>query len=183
MRENTYAELMVHVPVCTHKEPQNVLIISDEASAMMDEIAKYNTIDAKAIGTDVDALREIGEKSFDVVISEAAIDPVSTAHINRVLKEDGLAAFAPFDLENSDASTTKFKELGKYFKIAMPYSLLATTVNTAVLASKEYHPTADINLQRADLTDGFTVYNSDLHVGIFAMPTYIKKAYLGIIKN
>ena len=183
MRENTYAELMVHVPVCTHKEPKNVLIISDEASAMMDEIAKYNTIDAKAIGTDVDALREIGEKSFDVVISEAAIDPVSTAHINRVLKEDGLAAFAPFDLENSDASTTKFKELGKYFKIAMPYSLLATTVNTAVLASKEYHPTADINLQRADLTDGFTVYNSDLHVGIFAMPTYIKKAYLGIIKN
>ncbi len=183
MRENTYAELMVHVPVCTHKEPKNVLIISDNASAMMDEISKYNNIDATAIGTDVDALREIDDKSFDVVVSEADIDPVTTAHINRVLKEDGLASFAPFDLENVEQSTEKFKELGKYFKIAMPYSLLATTVNTAVLASKEYHPTADINLQRADLTDGFTVYNSDLHVGIFAMPTYIKKAYLGIIKN
>ncbi len=183
MRENTYAELMVHVPVCTHKEPQNILVISDNASAMIDEIAKYNAIDAKAIGEDVDALRELENESFDIVISEAAIDTVMTAHINRVLKADGLAAFAPFDLENRDQSSAKLKELGKYFKIAMPYSLLATTANTAVLASKEYHPTADINLQRADLTDGFTVYNSDLHVGIFAMPTYIKKAYLGIIKN
>ena len=183
MKENTYAELMVHVPVCTHKEPKNVLIISDNASAMMDELSKYNNIDAKAVGVDIDALRDIEEKSYDIVISEATIDPVSTAHTNRVLKEDGLAAFATFDLEKVDESTVKFKEIGKYFKIAMPYSLLATTVNTAVLASKEYHPTADINLQRADLTDGFTVYNSDLHVGIFAMPTYIKKAYLGIIKN
>ena len=183
MRENTYAELMVHVPVCTHKEPHNLLIVSDEASAMMDEVAKHENIDAKAIQADVDALRDIEEKSFDVVVSEAAVDAVTTAHINRVLKEDGVAVFAPFDLENTQESTAKFKEIGKYFKIAMPYSLLATTINTAVLASKEYHPTADINLQRADLTDGFRVYNSDLHVGIFAMPTYIKKAYLGIIKN
>jgi len=183
MRENTYAELMVHVPACTHKDPKNVLIISDNAAAMIDEIAKYNTVDAKAIGEDVDALREMENESFDIVISEAAIDPVSTAHINRVLKTDGLMVAAPFDLENREESTAKFKELGKYFKIVMPYALLATTANTAVLASKEYHPTADVNLQRADLTDGFTVYNSDLHVGIFAMPTYIKKAYLGIIKN
>ena len=183
MRENTYAELMVQVPVCTHKDPKNVLIISDNAAAMIDEIAKYNGIDANAIGEDIDALREIENESFDIVISEAAIDPVSTAHINRVLKADGLMVAAPFDLENQEESTAKFKELDKYFKIVMPYSLLSTTANTAALASKEYHPTADINLQRADLTDGFTVYNSDLHVGIFAMPTYIKKTYLGIIKN
>ncbi|SFV53936.1 Spermidine synthase [hydrothermal vent metagenome] len=183
MRENTYKELMVHVPVCTHKEPKDVLIISDDASSMIDEVAKYNTINTKTINKDLDTLRELENESFDVVISEAAIDPVSTAHINRVLKADGLVAFAPFDLENQEQSKTKLKEIGKYFKIAMPYSLLATTSKTAVLASKEYHPTADINLQRADLTDGFTVYNSDLHVGIFAMPTYIKKAYLGIIKN
>ncbi len=63
----------------------------------------------------------------------------------------------------------------------MPYHL--GECNYAVLASKYYHPTADINLQRADLTDGFEVYNSDLHVASFALPTYIKKRYLGIIKN
>ncbi len=182
MKENIYKELMVHIPICTHKEPKNILLISDDAVGMIDEVAKYGSMDATAIGSgDIDTLRDMQDATFDVVISEAAIDPVTTAHINRVLKEDGLAAFAPIDLEQEDATKAQLKEVGKYFKIAMPYSLLGP--NHALLASKEYHPTADINLQRADLTDGFTVYNSDLHVGIFALPTYIKKAYLGSIKN
>ena len=100
-----------------------------------------------------------------------------------MLKEDGVATFAPIDLEKSQETKEQIAEVGKYFKIVMPYALLETTQKMALLASKEYHPTADINLQRADLTDGFGVYNSDLHVGVFAMPTYIKKRYLGIIKN
>ncbi len=181
MREKIYNELMVHVPVCTHKEPKNVLIISDNAFGMIDEMAKYKNIETKAVGTSVDDLRDLEENTFDVIISEADIDTASTAHINRALKEDGLVSFAGFKLDNEEETKAKLLEIGKYFKIAMPYSLLGHT--KAVLASKEYHPTADINLQRADLTDGFEVYNSDLHVGIFAMPTYIKKRYLGIIKN
>ncbi len=181
MKETIYQELMVHVPACTHKNPKNILIISDDAFAMIDEIAKYKTIDAKAIGCDIEVLRDLEDDSFDIVISEATIDNVTTAHINRVLKEDGLASFGGFKLEEENETEEKLTEIGKYFKIVMPYSLLGHT--KAVLASKEYHPTADINLQRADLTDGFEVYNSDLHIGIFALPTYIKKRYLGIIKN
>ena len=181
MQKNIYKELMVHVSVCTHKEPKSVLIVSDNADGFIDEVAKYKHIEVKALTTDVDKLREIEQNGFDVVVSEALVDTVAAAHISRVLKEDGLAVFARFDLENKEKTTQKLKEIGKYFKIVMPYSLLDGTY--AVLASKEYHPTADINLQRADLTDGFTVYNSDLHIGIFALPTYLKKAYLGIVKN
>jgi len=33
-----------------------------------------------------------------------------------------------------------------------------------MLASRFYHPTADINLQRADLTDGYAYYNSDIAI-------------------
>jgi len=39
------------------------------------------------------------------------------------------------------------------------------------MGSRFFHPTADINLQRADLTDGFEYYNSDLHIARFALPT------------
>jgi len=183
MKENIYRELMVHVPVCTHKEPKRVLLLSDNTSAMIDEIEKYKTVDAQAISTSIDLLRDLEDATFDVVICEATIDAATVAHINRVLKEDGVATFAPIDLEKSQETKEQIAEVGKYFKIVMPYALLETTQKMALLASKEYHPTADINLQRADLTDGFGVYNSDLHVGIFAMPTYIKKRYLGIIKN
>ncbi len=181
MQKKIYNELMVHIPVCTHKEPHTLLIISNEGFGLLDEVAKYKTIEAKVIDTDLESIRDMKEKSFDVVISEAPIDATHMAHINRVLKEDALAVFAPFDLSSEQESKAKLEEIGKYFKIAMPYALLSA--DTAVLASKEYHPTADINLQRADLTDGFEVYNSDLHRGVFAMPTYIKKSYLGIIKN
>ncbi len=181
MKETIYNEMMVHVAACTHKEPTNILIVSNNAYGLVEEAAKYGNIETKAIGTDLDSLRDVEENSFDIVISEAAIEGVVTAHINRILKDDGLCVFAPIDLDNEEESSRKLKEIGKYFKIIMPYSLLG--ISHAVLASKEYHPTADINLQRADLTDGFAVYNSDLHVAAFAMPTFVKKAYLGIIKN
>jgi spermidine synthase len=63
----------------------------------------------------------------------------------------------------------------------MPYNL--GNCSTALLASKEYHPTADIILQRADMLDSLDYYNCDVHVGSFAMGNYIRKEYLGIIKN
>jgi len=181
MKENIYKELLAHIPTCTHKDPQNILIISDNAVAFIDEIAKYKTIQTKAIACDIDMLRDVEDGSFDVVVAELAPESVSVAHINRVLKEDGLAVWSGFDLEEEAETKTKLQEITKYFKIAMPYNLFDG--NFALLASKEYHPTADINLQRADLTDGFDVYNSDLHIGVFALPTYLKKRYLGVIKN
>lgn len=56
-------------------------------------------------------------------------------------------------------------------------------VKQLFLASKEYHPTADVILQRADMIDGLSYYNCDVHVASFAMGNYIRKEYLGIIKN
>jgi len=52
-----------------------------------------------------------------------------------------------------------------------------------MLASRFYHPTADINLQRADLTEGFAYYNSDIAIAAFSVPTFVYKEYLGIIKR
>lgn len=176
-----YEEMITHVPVCTHKEPSKVLVISQKGFGIIDEIAKYKLIDSKVIDTDIESLRDMGDNSFDIVISEAGCESAVVAHINRVLKDDGVAVFSDFDLNDIANTKAKLEEITKYFKIAMPYHL--GECNYAVLASKYYHPTADINLQRADLTDGFEVYNSDLHVASFALPTYIKKRYLGIIKN
>jgi len=181
MKEAIYTEMLVHVPICTHKEPKNILFIGGDAAALESEAAKYGTIDAKTINDDVEALRDIDRNSYDIVIAEAPCDTVALAHIARIVKEDGLIAVGRIDLDDEEETRALLGELTKSFKIAMPYTTRCEAV--ALLASKEYHPTADINLQRADLTDGFTVYNSDLHVGAFAMPTYIKKRYLGIIKN
>jgi len=181
MKEFIYSEMMVHVPVCTSKNPQNVLIVSDSADLLAKEMLKHSEMTTQAVECTLDAVRALGDDSYDVVICEATSDAAMLAHVSRILKEDGQLSLAHPSLDNVEENKTIISILGKYFKIVMPYHL--GNGSTALLASKEYHPTADVILQRSDMIDGLEYYNCDVHVGAFAMGNYIRKEYLGIIKN
>ena len=181
MKSFIYPEMMVHVPLCTNKNPQNVLVISNDAEPLKNELNRHSEVETKAITASIDALRDEPDTTYDVVISEMADDAAVLAHINRVLKADGQLVITHPSLDDADANKSLMQILGKYFKIIMPYNL--GNGETALLASKEYHPTADIILQRSDMIDGLNYYNCDIHVAAFAMPNYIRKEYLGIIKN
>jgi spermidine synthase len=181
MKEFIYPEMMVHVPVCTNKVPTNVLIISDNASVLEAEMMKHNGIGFKSIVCSLDALRAEGDKSYDVVICEMQADAAVIAHISRILKEEGQLSMTHNSLDDVQNNKSLMQVLGNYFKVIMPYNL--GNGSTALLASKEYHPTADIILQRSDMLDDLKYYNCDVHIASFAMPNYIRKEYLGIIKN
>ena len=181
MKEFIYSEMMVHIPLCTNKNPQNVLIVSDNADAMAKEIEKHDAINHKVIACNLDALRDERDNSYDVVISEMDADSVAFAHINRVLNDDGLLVTNHPSLDEVDANKSMMQILGNYFKIIMPYNL--GNGSTALLASKKYHPTADVILQRSDMLDNLNYYNCDIHVASFAMGNYVRKEYLGITKN
>ncbi|MDO8455007.1 MAG: spermidine synthase [Sulfurimonas sp.] len=181
MKSFIYPEMMVHVALCTNKVPENVLIISNNAELLMDEMKKYGEVSSKVIGCSMDELREEADASYDVVISEMYGDNVVLAHINRILKADGQLVINNKPLEDVDSNKVLMQDLANYFKIIMPYNL--GNDNSAILASKEYHPTADIILQRADMLDNLNYYNTEIHLASFAMPNYIRKEYLGIIKN
>jgi len=181
MKEFIYAEMMVHVPLCTSKNPQNILVVSDDAQKLEDEIAKHTDIAHTVVGCNLDALRDSAENSADVVICEMASDPAVLGHISRILKDDGQLAIKHSSLDNVEENKIMMQILGNYFKIIMPYNLGDGT--TALLASKEYHPTADLILQRSDMLDNLNYYNCDIHIASFAMPNYIRKEYLGITKN
>ena len=181
MKEFIYNEMMVHVPVCTSKDPQNVLIVSNNASALEVEMNKHNAIAYKTILCGIESMREVEDASYDVIICESDTDAAILAHISRSLKEDGLVSMKHAQLDNIDENKQNMQILGKYFKIIMPFNL--GNGETALLASKEYHPTADINLHRTDMLDGVDFYNCDVHPAAFAMGNYIRKECLGIIKN
>ncbi|MEN8303916.1 MAG: spermidine synthase [Campylobacterota bacterium] len=181
MKEFIYPEMMVHVPVCTSKVPENVLIISDNAELLSEQMQKHAEVGSKVIACNLDALRNEADASADVVICEMGADAAVVGHISRVLKEDGQLSITHDSLDETQSNTILMQVLGNYFKIIMPYNL--GNGSTALLASKEYHPTADIILQRSDMIDGLNFYNCDVHVAAFAMPNYIRKEYLGIIKN
>lgn len=137
------------------------------------------------------------DKSYDIVLVDVT-DPGTIANelfeatfyaqVNRILKDDGLVAVQGgsywMDLE---AHKKILETVGRPFGIAMPYtypmySYPGTNWNF-ILASKKYHPTADIILQRADLLEGHRYYTSDIQRAAFTVPRYIKKALLGIAKN
>ena len=181
MKSFIYPEMMIHVPLCTNKNPQNVLIISNSGDSLKKELEKYNDIDLTVIECDLDNIRDLSDTSVDVVICEMDGDSTVIAHLSRILKEDGQLVITHDSLEKTQSNKVLMQILGNYFKIIMPYNL--GEGSTALLASKEYHPTADIILQRSDMLDDLQYYNSDIHVSSFAMPNYIRKEYLGIIKN
>lgn len=181
LRDFIYAEMMVHIPVCTSKEPKNILIISDDSRIFEDELKKYSENLSVSVAKDLDGVSSLEDGLFDVVICEIDIDVKMLAQLNRTMKSDGLLATTHPTLSQVEANKKLMSLLGTSFKIVMPYFLGSST--TALLCSKEYHPTADVNLHRSDMLDGVNYYNSDIHRAVFAMGNYIKKEYLGIIKN
>lgn len=182
MKSFIYPEMMVHVPLCTHKNPETILVISDDITDFDAELARYRHCSVNVIKADgaLEALRELGDSAFDVVLSEAEAETAVLAHIARVSREDAVIAITHPSLDDVDANTVIMKDLGKDFKIIMPYNAGESTL---LLASKEYHPTADLILQRTDLLEGQRYYNCDIHPAAFAMGNYVRKDYLGIIRN
>lgn len=181
MKDFIYNEMMVHVPICTSKEAKNILIISNNPSKLSAEAARHKESDLKAIPCSLNEISSLADSSYDVVISEMPNDAAFFSHVNRILKNDGQFVTTHPSLDDEQANKSLIANLAKYFKIIMPYSI--GNGDTALFCSKEYHPTADINLQRADMIDGLSYYNCDIHPAAFAMGNYIRKAYLGIIKN
>lgn len=168
--------------MCTHKEPQNVLVVSDAPEALQAELARYGSdVVVTHAAASLEALREVADNSIDVVLCECDVDAAVAGHISRVLGEEGVVSMRHPSLEEVQANTVLLSVLGNYFKVIMPYRLW--NEETLLLASKGNHPTADINLHRADMLDGVQYYNSDIHPAAFAMPNYIRKTYLGIIRN
>ena len=144
-------------------------------------MTKHSEIGSSVIAANLDAIRNAEDNGADVIICEMSADAPSVAHINRILKDDGQLCITHDSLDEIESNTTLMQALGRYFKIIMPFNL--GNGSTALLASKEYHPTADLILQRSDMLDGLSYYNCDIHIAAFAMPNYIRKEYLGIIRN
>lgn len=183
MKTFIFPEMMVHIPLCTHKDPNSVLVISNN-ELLKDEFGRYKEIETtfSAETNVLDVLRQGIDKSVDVALVDAVIDDgAALAHLNRLLKDDALCVLRHPALEDIAANTKLMQILGNYFKIIMPYHM--EDGSTLLLCSKEYHPTADLILQRSDLLEGHQYYNCDIHIAAFAMPQYVRKNYLGIIRN
>lgn len=181
MSKNAFNEMMVHVPLCTHKEASNVLIIGNADEELKAQAAKHNKTSNIEFG-DASLLTSKNEKNIDVIIlTDVELDELLLANIDRVLKDDGLITFASTAFsKDADKLKADLRLAGQKFWIAMPYRF---GHNTSILASKKYHPTADLVLQRSDLIDGLEYYTSEIHGAVFVFPAAEHKALTGIAKR
>ena len=187
-------EMLVHVPVCTHADPRKILLVGG-CDNLYAEVQKHKTIEEIIRLSEEEVVGKIGafsEGFFDIAIiasEKFKTDRVFWGLLNRALSEKGVVStMSSILLTEEESVESELSTIGEFFKIVMPYryeSLAADghlTCKNLILASHVYHPTADINLQRADLTEGFNYYNSDIAIGTFQLPTVVRKRFLGLIK-
>lgn len=181
LENSNYAfnEMMVHVPLCTHKEPNKVLVIGNIDDEFKEEVKKHETV--VEFG-DIKLLNTYNEKEVDVIIlTDISPDELLLANIERILKDDGLIAFSTKSFhKNKEALIGDLTLVGNKYWIAMPFSF---GHNTAILASKKYHPTADIILQRSDLLNDLNYYSTEIQHASFVFPKHITKTLTGIAKR
>ena len=168
------SEMLVHTAMCTHKDAKKVLVVLGDV-AIQNELKKYSDEVVTSDSFNVD-------DKFDVVIYNSdVIDDMVMANVMRSL-EDRCGIFVSkvvsFD-ENSEAMKQDLKIVAKNFWIAMPYR---SDVGMMILASKKYHPQADIILDRSDFIEA-SYYNTELQLASFVFPTYIQKPLTGIAKR
>lgn len=170
-----YNEMMIHIPLCTHKEASKVLVVGNVNEEFKKEISKHTATVTYSDELNVD-------DKFDVIIyNNDSLDDMTMANVNRSIEEfDGIFVCVS-ERFKKDASklTEDLTTIGKNFWIAMPFRFGHTM---AILASKKYHPQADIILDRSDFLD-CQYYNTELHNACFVHPTYVQKALTGIARR
>jgi spermidine synthase len=166
--------MMVHVPLNTHKEPKKILVIQGD-DAFKSELCKY---EAEVTYSDEFNV----EGSFDVVIYNSNnVDAITLASVQRVLEPTcGVFVSGVVNYENDkEGMSQQLKNIGEQFWIAMPYRFEGMS---AILASKKYHPQADIILDRSDFIES-EYYYTELQNACFMMPAYAQKALTGIARR
>ncbi len=181
MKNNqAFNEMMVHTPICTHKEPENVLVIGSVTNELKKEVEKHNLKNVEYGDTSI--LTSKDEKNVDLIIfTDVNLDEMLLANIERVLKNDGVISFSTSSFSSDEQKLKDDLSLvGQNFWIAMPYKF---GHETAILASKKYHPTADIILQRSDLLVDLEYYSTEIHHASFVFPAAQYRALTGIARR
>ena len=187
-----YNEMLVHIPLCSHKTPENILIVSDDTAGINAETARHDDMNFTLLATSKgdSMISDAADDSFDVVIFDTVLnlDKAFLAHLNRVTKSNAhIVSKIDGFMSNLENTRKTMKALGEYFRIVMPYSFDSNQTDnersTLMFASKFFHPTADVILHRTDMIDGLSYYNCDVHPATFVQPNYVRTALKGVALN
>lgn len=178
-----FIEMIVHVPFCSHPEVKNVLLV--DIDGLDDEIQKHGKV-----AIEKTKLQEYSPKDYKfeiIIVSDIkSVDEVGLAKIHASLALDGIVVCGNLSWDNEPLKTIEQMKKFEKFHIVMPYmygfGFEYKKQGALLFCSNKYHPTADIILQKADLLDGLSYYNNEIHLSSFNLPTSTKKAIREALK-
>ncbi len=170
MKNKIFSEMMTHIPLSTHIDPQNILVITDDIESMKKETIKHKlNVDFKT------TLPKESNEKYDVIIICANIDENFTQNIDNILEQTaGIVVFVADDIEKD------LKTIYDKFWITMPYRFGHTH---AIFASKKSHPQANIKLAVSDMLEGMDYYSTEIHNASFVYGASMTKKLTGLAKR
>ena len=156
-----FYELAIHTPLCVLVDPKRVLLIGGAADdRFMAEIAKHTPAPEAVV-----ALEPNGR--FDVVFDLRATPP--DERLNGALTDRGIMIKACSALDRDQLAAFSS------FRYVQPFGFSTLASETPLFrgllfASRRYHPTADLKLQKADMLEGLSYYSADMHTAAFVLP-------------
>ena len=120
---------------------------------------------------------------YDIIILE---DKEDSKAYGGLLSEDGILVVKSSHLLLESAEVKRqLESLSDDFRVKMPFYLPMSldTQDFYLFASKRFHPTADIMLQRADMLEDLEYYHANLHLAAFVIPRGVRNALFGVMRN
>ena len=190
-KQNFY-ETLTNIALCSHSDIKSVLIISDNIDSIEIEVKKHTDIKIIDKTDPKDALSFIqnaDQNSYDIVICntlEIGDYTLYIAHLNRILKDRGTLLLEAMDIDFNFNEYEKVLKECNIFRFALPFNVKNLNEkeckNSYVFASKQFHPTADLIVQKIDMLIDLKEYNDDLHRACFAIGVKNFKKLLGAMK-
>jgi len=203
-----YGEALAHIPVCSHYNPKDVLLVNSPSSLVALELSKYKSINIDFKPLDGELLLALdnygigkgvcerqkninlissvaSDKKYDIIIYDGIYDESVEYLGANNLKNDGLVLFGLNDLVMDNGSNVEMlQKSGNLGIVNLPFHLHCYPVfpKSYAISSKKYHPVADLNAQRADMLEGVRYYNRYIHESCFELPKFISQKYRRAIK-
>ena len=203
--EYHYHEMIAHIPMMQHKNPETVLVIGGGDGGTVREVLKHKTVKKVVLceidGMVIDACKEflptiaceLDNPKVEILVQDAidSTDPMGPGeglftdefytNVKNSLKKGGImVAQSESPFAQSQSVEKMYKQLKKVFPICSTYTSNIPTYPGGYWAwafcSVDVEPLSYFAQDRyEDILKTCKIYNKDYHNARFALPNYLKK--------
>ncbi|PAF46056.1 hypothetical protein [Helicobacter sp. 11S02629-2] len=121
---------------------------------------------------------------FDLIYHLGSLQANELSALTKMASQKSIFIYSLSTLPNLALLKANIAIATASFNILMPFCLpFSLSKKIYAYASNVYHPLASLQLQKSDMLEDASYYNSRLHESAFILPTHLKKLLKNLVKN